>query len=86
MNPKDCSNKVRFSLSDESGVLRFNAFDIVDASDSCETLEMLQKYLVGRPLTDVDVDYLRGLGCSGDGECLRAAIRMVEEYQQMFAR
>ena len=86
MSSGDCFDKVRFSLSDESGVLRFQTFDIVGGSDSCEIVEMLQEYLVGRPLTDVDVDYLRGLRCGGNGECVRATIRTVEEYQQLFVR
>ena len=86
MNPGDCINKVRFSLNDDTGVLRFEAFDIVDLPDSCERVEELQEYLVGRPLADVDMDYLRGLRCSGDGECMRAAVRMVQEYQRLFAR
>ena len=86
MSPGDCFNKVRFSLNDDTGVLRFETFDIVDLPDSCEMVEELQDYLVGRPLADVDMDYLRGLRCSGDGECLRTTIRMVNEYQQLFSR
>jgi len=66
MYSKDCRNKIRYSLSDASGVLRFTAFNIVDALECGDTPEMLRKYLVGRPLADVDVDYIRGLGCKGD--------------------
>ena len=84
MNRDDCSNKVRFSLSDETGVLRFTSFDIADVPDFCEMAETLQEYLVGRPLADVDAGYLRELSCSGNAECLRAVIRMVGEYQQLF--
>jgi hypothetical protein len=86
MQPLDCANKVRFSLSDETGVLRFTSFDIVDVGGFCEIVETLQEYLVSRPLADVDVDYLRKLTCTGNGECLHTVIQMVEEYQQLFVR
>ena len=86
MYPKGCRNKIRYSLSDASGVLRFKAFDIVDAPECGDMREMLCKYLVGRPLVDVDVDYIRGLRCKGDGECMRTVIRVIEESQHMFTR
>jgi hypothetical protein len=86
MKPDDCANRIRVSLSDETGVLRFTSFDIVEVAVSCNILETLQEYLVGRSLADVDVDHLRRLTCSGNGECLRTVISVVEEYQQMFVR
>jgi len=86
MKPDDCANRVRFSLSDETGVLRFTSFDIVDIPAFCDVVETLQEYLVGRSLAEVDVEHLKNVSCAGDGECLRAVISLVEEYQQMFVR
>jgi len=86
MNPGDCYDRVRYSLSDEGGVLRFKAFDIVDTPDCRHIVDMLREHLVGRPLSEVDLDYLRELTCEGNGACMRTAIRVVEESQHLFAR
>jgi hypothetical protein len=45
----------------------------------------LRAYFVGRPLEDVDMDYLRGLRCPADGTCLRAMIDEVQNFQRLFA-
>ena len=86
MYSKECRNKIRYSLSDASGVLRFTAFNIVDAPECGDIQEMLRQHLVGRPLADVDLDDIRGLRCKGDGECIRTVIRVIEESQHMFVR
>jgi len=44
----------------------------------------LREYLMGRPLADVDLEYLRALRCPADGECLRALIEEVHNYQRLF--
>ena len=80
----DCRDNVRFTLSDDSGQLRFESFEIVDTSE-CQLTGVLQEYLVGRPLAKVDLDYLRSWRCTANGECLQAVIRMVCEYQAMFS-
>jgi hypothetical protein len=84
MQAGDCVNKIRFSISDETGVLRFTSFDIVDPPESCQGLEALREYLVGRPLAEVDVDHLRELLGGSDGECRQTALRVVKEYQRRF--
>ena len=83
MSPSECDDKIRFSLSDESGVLRFDAFAIVDAPECRDMEREFQAYLVGRPLSKVDLGYLRGLTCDGDGVCMRAVIRAIEEPRQL---
>jgi hypothetical protein len=85
MIPEDCYNKVRYSINDESGVLRFKEFDIVDPPDCHDFVEVLRRYLVGRPLADVDLNYLRELKCKGNAECMRTAIRVVEESRHLCA-
>jgi len=84
MPPKECYDKIRFSLSDERGVLRFERFEIVDAPECWEVEQEVRSHLVGRPLTDVDLTYLRSLTCNGDGACTRAVVQVIEEHQQMF--
>ena len=81
----DCRDKIRFALSDESGELRFTSFDIVDMPECQDLARALQEYLLDRPLAEVDLDYLVGLRCRANGECVQGMIRMVDEYQAMFA-
>ena len=73
------------SLSDESGVLRFKSFDIADAPDCWKMAKTLRHYLVGRALSDVDVNYIRNLSCSGDGVCIERVADVVAEYREMWA-
>ena len=84
MPSNDCYDKIRFCLSDDSGVLRFETFEITDAPECRGVEQTLRAYLVGRPLSKVDLDYLRTLTCDGDGVCMQAVIGAVEEHQQLF--
>ena len=84
MSPSECDDKIRFSLSDESGILRFETFAIMDAPECRDLEQELRAYLVGRPLSKASLGYLRSLTCDGDGVCMRAVIRAIEEHQQLF--
>lgn len=84
MLSKDCRDRLRFRLSDASGVLRFVEFEILD-HDECHDMETtLREYLVGRALADVDLDFLRGLTCAGNGACMDAVICEVQKCQHLF--
>ena len=84
MSQTECYDKIRFSLSDKSGVLRFETFAIVGAPECGDMEQELRAYLVGRPLSEVDPGYLRSLSCKGDGACMRAVIQTVGEYKELF--
>lgn len=84
MSPEECYDRIRVSLSDETGVLCFESLGIVDAPECRDAEQRLRAYLLGRPLAEVDLDHLRGLKCAGDGACMHAVIRVVEEYQHLF--
>jgi hypothetical protein len=84
MCASECNDRLRFSLSDDSGVLRFEEFAIVDGLNCQDVEHTLREYLVGRSLADVDLDFLRGLNCPADGECLRALIGAIQKHQQLF--
>ena len=84
MLPNECYDKIRFSLSDESGVLRFETFAIMDVPECRDMEREFRAYLVGRPLSEADLGHLRSLTCDGDGICTRAVIRAIEEQQQLF--
>ena len=77
MSTEECRDRLRFRLSDDSGVPRFEEFAIVDAPDCRDMQHTLREYLVGRSLADVDLDFLRGLKCPANSECLRALIGVI---------
>ena len=86
MCTEDCRDRLRFRLNDDSGVLRFMEFEIRSAP-TCQDMEKtLREYLVGRALADVDLEYLRAPACTGNGECMQAAIREVQKHQHLFVR
>ena len=82
----DCRDRLRFRLSDDSGVLRFMEFAILNAPTCQDMEETLRDYLVGRALADVDLNCLRQLTCTGDGECMQTVIREVQKHQHLFVR
>ncbi len=84
MSPEECDNRLRFRLGDNSGVLCIEEFAIADAPECRDMQRTLREYLVGRPLSDVDLDYLRALKCPADGQCMRAMMWEVEKYQRLF--
>ena len=86
MSASECNDRLRFRLSDDSGVLRYEEFTILDTLDCKDMQHTLRDYLVGRSLADVDLDFLRALKCPADGECLHALIGMIQTHKQLFAR
>jgi hypothetical protein len=71
-------------MSDRTGVLCFENFDIVDAPECHETAEEIRRYLVGRALTDVDVSQIREIGRDGHALCARVVAQLVTESQGIF--
>ena len=71
-------------MSDKTGVLRFESFDIVDAPECAETAEKIRQYLVGRALADVDVSLIRETGRDRHLLCARVVAQMVGESQGIF--
>lgn len=84
MAEQECRDKVRCAMSDKTGVLRFEGFDIVDTPECAETAAKIRKYLVGRALAEVDVRRIRDMGCDGDSLCARVVAQMVAESQAIF--
>ena len=86
MYAENCRDKLRFRLNDGSGSLRFMEFEIRNAPTCQDVEKTLREYLVGRALAEVDLDYLRKLTCTGNGECMQAVIREVQKCQHLFVR
>lgn len=85
LNPDECADKIRFALSDKTGVLRVVDFDIVDAPQCAEIAEALKQYLTGRPIVEVDLEYIQSLRCRGDARCMRTIVDTITQYHEMFA-
>lgn len=80
----DCEDKVRYSLSDKSGAIRFEKFDIVGAPKCAPVAAALRERLLGRSLEEIDVAELEKMSCSGHGECVRAAVNIIAECKSLF--
>jgi hypothetical protein len=86
LSAEQCLGRPVFRLSDESGSLRFMEFEILNAPECRDMEATLRDYFVGRALADVDLEFLRGLHCPGDGACLDVVIREVRKHQRLFVR
>ena len=73
-------------MSDRTGMLRFEDFDIVDAPECAETVYRIREYLVGRALAGTDVDYIRGMGLVENPLCARVVAELVAQSQETFSR
>lgn len=81
---EDCRDRIHFSLSDASGALRFESFEIVDAPE-CEQFEKdVRAVLLGRSLHDVQPEDFRGLSCPSDIYWTRALTELLEEHKTLF--
>ena len=82
----ECKDNVRFSLSDEKGYLSFKTFDIVSMPDCAELAEELRKYLLGRPLNEIDVDFIRSKECPRNvGMCIKQIAEVIQEHIEFFS-
>ena len=78
-------DRIRFSLNDESGELRFTRFDIIDVMECRHVEAKLRSYLIHRSLSKVDVSEIRRLSSPGDAECMQAVLDTIAECQDLFA-
>ena len=81
----ECRDKVRYSLSDKSGVLRFEDFRIDGLTDCAAAESELRALLVGRPVAEIDVDEIHRISCPRGGACMRAIVKAISECKEMFA-
>jgi len=77
-------DKIRYSLADRSGELRFEDFDIADAPQFASTAEAVRAHLVGRPLREVTPASVAPALDGAPPECRRAVLRAVREAREMF--
>ena len=82
---QDLRDGIRYSLSDRSGSLCFEAFDVVGVPGAEPLAEQVREMVVGRPLEAVDVEAIQRLGLRHNGRYARAVARAISECQALFA-
>jgi len=81
---KECYNSIRFSLSDQSGRMRFESFDITDIPECGRAAAGIRNYLLHRPLQEVDVVRIRSMESDGRCRCVEQVVQAVREQQRLF--
>ncbi len=85
MTEEQCRDRIRCALSDRSGVLRFESFDIVDAPECEDIRYSVREYVIGRTLAEVDVHHVRKVVAAAHPLCARVLARLMAESQGIFA-
>ncbi len=81
----ECYDRIRYTMSDDGGELRFTSFQITGGS-RCQGVEQeLKEYLLSRPLRDLDADRIMQVSCPGGRQCIETVARVVAEQQGFFA-
>lgn len=79
-----CYNRIRFTMDDADGHLRFRKLDL-EGGPVCEgVLERLRKYLQGRPLREVDLAEVRRLTADCHSECGTELLRVIGDQKKLF--
>jgi hypothetical protein len=82
----ECYDSIRFSLSDLSGRMQFESFDIAHTPECRRAAASIRNYLLHRPLAEVDVGRIRSMERDGTCPCVAQAARLVREQQRLFGR
>jgi hypothetical protein len=78
----DCSDNVRYSLTDSGGKLRFVEFEIVGALRNTPLARTLTEYFKGRCLEDVFLEDIPKDCCVGDYGCAESILKEITRLQQ----
>ena len=80
----ECYDSIRFSLSDLSGRMQFESFDITDMPKCRRAAASIRNYLLHGPLGEVDVGRIRSMERDGRCPCIAQVVRVVREQQSLF--
>lgn len=81
-----CADRIRFTLGHRSGELTFTTFEFTDDKMCPDAPEQLCKYMLGRPLTNVDLRVIEQLTCPNGLACFAKIAAVVREHQESFVR
>ena len=80
----ECYDLIRFTLSDLSGHMQFESFDIADMPECRRVAARIQDYLLHCPLAEVDLGRIQSMAGDGGCPCVTQAVRIVREQQRLF--
>jgi hypothetical protein len=86
-SPATCEqfrDRIRYALSDTSGILRFKDFEIVDAPECLGAAKAVRQLVNGTALEEIDVDALLHRPCPANGQCMRAIAGLIRQSQDLF--
>jgi hypothetical protein len=78
----DCSDNIRYSLSDSDGKLRFVEFEVVGALSNTPLAKTLTEYFKGRRLEDVSLKDIPRDCCVEDYGCAESILREITRLKQ----
>ena len=77
---KECHDRIRFTLTDQEGPLRFKEFEIDDDSICMCIKSAIQSYLLNSPLGDIDIDAIYHALSERHSECAGAIADIQKKY------
>jgi hypothetical protein len=86
MTARDYYESIRFTLSDKSGKLRFVDFSMAGQIGCLGVDCELRRYLLSRPLEELDAEKIRAMSCPHGLGCMDSAADAVTEQQASFLR
>jgi hypothetical protein len=78
----DCSDNIRYSLSDSDGKLRFVEFEVLGALRGTQLERTLTEYLNGRYLNEVSLDDIPRDWCIEDRGCIESILEEITRLKQ----
>lgn len=85
MDSQQCQHRVRFSMSDESGTLRFTEFEVKDQED-CSTVRELTSYLLERPAFDIDWEHVARMSAQSPCTCAEDVLSVLGHCREILSR
>lgn len=78
-----CYDSIRFAISDKAGSSRFTSFDIVRMPSCRDLVEHIRRYLIGRQVEEVDLEWIRSMASGTCAGCALEAVRLLQETRRL---
>lgn len=82
---RKCYDRIRYTLSNDGGELRFTSFQIVGGPECQGVAQELTEYLLSRPLRCLEPHRIAAVSCPEGRQCIDMVARVVAEQQKLFA-
>jgi hypothetical protein len=82
---RDCYERIRYTMNDDTGELRFTSFRILGGAECREVERTLKEYLLSRPLRDLEASRIKRMECPRGRQCIETMAQTVAELQSLVA-